>query len=547
MLSNDNRSLLNGTAPPHGLPLHYHSTGTLHHDAIVAATTDPSNSTTTTTTAPIASSSSNNLVEAADLIREIDDKYCEMNASAAMAAQDAEEARKNARAAQALIRLYTTTGGSAASGTTAAAAASAISSLWVISPALQSAGGGFAGQEPSSNSSSPRRMPPPPPPPPPRSGTATSTNLRTPMREDTTYSTSPLDITTSASYDSTFTGAGGGGSSMTSRRGRITPTIVTSTERLAAAHAEDVLAISLELERVRKNLENEQVTHEDTKAALEQSEERNAKLQQQLDNLLNELETQRQSHGLQVDALEQDLQRAQQRTRAAEEDAQLALDLAKGSAESRENVEGWLERALNEIDMLRAHILSLDKNAVLHTPSGSDNNSNNKNQVTTKKTPSSQQRVVRFADEALVLNEKEQELAQTPSRPPRGLVAAGRQLLHRNSESSRDESKIHVVSFNSSDSSVDRRRRLRCVLSPPIGSTIQDTLPKPPSPARALIPKIDVNVTVQALECCRKVTEILLASGQRLLLSGRWWNGETTKDVLQLEALARHYCVSVEV
>jgi hypothetical protein len=304
-----------------------------------------------------------------------------------------------------------------------------------------------------------------------------------------------------------------------------------------------MLALSLDLERTKQLLEHEKTIHEDSKAALEHSEEKNGKLQNEIDKLLNELETQRQNHGLAVESLERDLEKSRRRVRAAEEDAELALDLAKRNSESREQLEAWLQRALYEIEMLRERLLLSDEKredvngtakptlspaleALHHAPKSI-------------KTSQSQQRVVRFAD-----GEGSSEMVPTPSRPSRKLIAAGRQILQRSLAPHNDASRVHRVI--PPGLSADRLRQLRSRLA---ALSVSRPLPPPP-PRLGPMLKEEIVAKVQAIDICRNTARILRQSGKKLHLTGKYFDDGTSFDVtddIHLETLARQYCSAVEV
>ena len=130
----------------------------------------------------------------------------------------------------------------------------------------------------------------------------------------------------------------------------------TVAARVRQSHAEDVLALSLELERAREAAERGKSQSEAVRAELAEARSVRAGLEEEARVLREGAEQLAASHGEECAALREELRRAQARAAAAEEDANLALDLARGSAESREQLEGWLQRALDEIEMLREHL-----------------------------------------------------------------------------------------------------------------------------------------------------------------------------------------------
>ena len=125
---------------------------------------------------------------------------------------------------------------------------------------------------------------------------------------------------TSAAGENASTPGSGSG-----RKRKINKT-PSSTERLAQSHAEDVLSLSLELERMKQELENEQMAHDQTRSSLAEQKSKNKLLEGQVHKVLSDLETSREDHARKMDGAKDELKRAQTRVDAAEEDAQLALD-----------------------------------------------------------------------------------------------------------------------------------------------------------------------------------------------------------------------------
>ena len=207
-------------------------------------------------------------MNAADIIRTIDSAYAEMNTNVFSAARDAEEARKNARVASAVVRRYTSA--------SHAPPLPALSSPSSISP---------TSSKHENTHRQPQIKPRPPPPPPPRTPA-----VKKPIHAE------DLDGSGSISYENLL--------QHDKRPLELVPRTpigsYTPTERISHSSAEDMLTISLELERTKQSLEHEKTMHEDTKSALGQSEEKNSKLQNEIEILLNELETQRQKHGLEA-------------------------------------------------------------------------------------------------------------------------------------------------------------------------------------------------------------------------------------------------------
>jgi len=125
----------------------------------------------------------------------------------------------------------------------------------------------------------------------------------------------------------------------------------TTTTRIEASHAEDVLTLSLELERVRSQLA---ATTDQLSASVDQV----AKLQgdndrahDELNALHSQLETHNERSSYQLSGLQRQLDLERTKSSAAEEDAALALELAKEAQVAKEECETWLGRSLEEIDL----------------------------------------------------------------------------------------------------------------------------------------------------------------------------------------------------
>lgn len=423
------------------------------------------------------------LTAAADLIRTLDTAFAEMSTLSASAARDAEDARRNARAASEVARRYTARS--------------------------YPAEGQVFGSSPSSTPDQMNRA---------------STNKETQLVLATENGG------TSKGDDNAGTG----------KKKRKTYKVVSSSERLAQSHAEDVLALSLELERTKQALESEQRKHDESRSLLTEARCKNTTLEAQVQKLLNDMETQREDHGRKVDGLEQELRRSQHRVEAAEVDAQLALDLATGNAESREQVEEWLQRSLQEVEILREQLQSTGTE-IPHAREPSSSKKKNKP-------------TVRFADSPHVYTgEPPEEFTVSPrSQASRSMVAAGRSLLHRaTGDAMHEDDQRHTVSLTP-EKSAERRKKLRERLS----SLDEDVhLFSPPMYSQETSPSVairthgvDMGLASKAIETHYRVVSCLVESGKRLGLSGEWWKSPSKVPVGEMdsEAMAVQYCRSVE-
>jgi len=467
------------------------------------------------------------LKAASDLIRSLDHAYAEMNSYAITTKRNAEDARRNARAASEIARRYSSNKNGnrkyshLPSPANASVGASSIISIGGVSltsplrsPAYSEAQlstksrGSYANWDEGS-----------------KTGAIVATTIEdskvaiTPIGGDHSVSGfSPRGATPMSTTNANSNGR---------RRRQFKPP--SSTERLAQSHADEVLALSLELERSKQSLQTEQQLHDDSKAALAAARNKNKLLEEQLLKLKQQQESQRDNRS---EAMEQEMARAQYRVQAAEEDAQLALDLAKQNSQARQQMELRLADALKEVERLR------QLNEAKSTNSG-------------RSTPVKQ---VRFADQQAAEEKKaehdpqpqpqqEQQIVETPtrSRAPRSMIAAGRHLLRRAKQADKPDV-CTTVDFTPTKS-VERRRRLRERLQHLAAS---EDSPKPGTPTTALIASSPAARNLMYSDEVRSAAKLLQDSGKRLQLAGHWWRSKSAIQDNRLEAMTRQYCQSVE-
>jgi hypothetical protein len=397
------------------------------------------------------------LTAAADLIRTLDSAFAEMSSLSVCAAKDAEDARRNARAASEMARRYT-------------------ARSFPLNPELS--------------------------PP----ATTTSALLSRPeMRNDMS-------------------------SPNRKRKNQLLP---SSAERLAQSHAEDVLAVSLELERTKQDLENERREHDQTRMAYTEHRTKNKQLEAQMEKLLADMEKQREDHGRLVDSMQDQLARAKVRVDAAEEDALAAIDLASNAATSKQEIESWLQQALEEVTLLREQLESIHGNARSGTVATPKKNS------------------VRFAESPTIVTVPNRDgvsgMQPPPSPPPplpsvsspaRSMVAAGRNLL---AAVRSPESKMHAIALTP-QKSAERRQLLRDRLK-----ALDEDVVVPPTPKPSPKIGVDMGLSQKAMDTCHTVAKILKDSARKLKLAGRWEFSNVRDDAENVENLARRYCNSVEV
>ena len=111
----------------------------------------------------------------------------------------------------------------------------------------------------------------------------------------------------------------------------------TSTIRIEASHAEDVLTLSLELERVRSKLASTTSQLASATSHVSNLQSQNDHLNSELTRLTNDRAVSPRQEQL-VSSLQERLDKEQLRAKAAEEDAALALELAKDAQTARVSI-----------------------------------------------------------------------------------------------------------------------------------------------------------------------------------------------------------------
>ena len=146
-------------------------------------------------------------------------------------------------------------------------------------------------------------------------------------------------------------------------RPSLMTTSTPSRSVVEASHVEDVLTISLELERARSQLVIAQQQLSNMTVRTNELRSINTDLDYQLTSLRSRAEAEHDRHSKEIDTLQQQLSLEKIKSTAAEEDATLALELAKESQSSRAECELWLSRSLEEIDLWKGRYIELMNNS----------------------------------------------------------------------------------------------------------------------------------------------------------------------------------------
>ncbi len=351
----------------------------------------------------------------------------------------------------------------------------------------------------------------------------------------------------------------------------------TTSARLQESHAEDVLTLALELERTRSALKA-------ATAQLANIQSQNEDLQSQL------LETDKISSSDQQQStqsyaqLVEELRMEKFRSKAAEEDAALALELAKDAQAAKEECEEWLTRSLDEIEFWKEKCLSMEKKVGQQQQSveevGDDENDNKKLVRFKEECPPSPVVSVE-GDDSTTVDETEKRpqypfhptpkndtwstpqitgnkrMLFTPNSAPtpssKSAVANGRLYLHNASPTLSGELSPHpsIRASQLLKRSAETRRILRERLSSS-GVRIDSSGPVPP-PSMAQIAAMSAknkgntiavsnDTSHQGGAVYKTVANLLQDSGHRLKLNGEKW--KLTQD--GLETMVKDYCGQVE-
>eukprot|EP00536_Pseudo-nitzschia_multiseries_P012795 jgi/Psemu1/209694/e_gw1.508.16.1 len=326
----------------------------------------------------------------------------------------------------------------------------------------------------------------------------------------------------------------------------------TSFERIAQQHADDLLQLRMELERTKQDLASEERLRKQCQSSLSSTQMKASNLESINRKLLEEMERERKQSKKDVSDLKIELKANAMKLQAAEEDAQLALDIAKDSAEEKENLAQLLRKSEKEVEMLKK-LCENNHLAVVETP----------------------ERRVHFADSETTSSQNEEKSpaafdAPREGGPPRAMIAAGRQLLLRRNMSPQDA----VIRLELTPTkSAERRQLLAERLNKGLNENTSDDssimllssspsrTPFSPTPGsrtaihaggshagRHSIGNLDIKSTLEEYNAAVKTLE---TSGKRLDLDGYFWREHSSKtkpsrDPIRIDQMTRQYCQNVE-
>jgi cell division protein FtsB len=354
-----------------------------------------------------------------------------------------------------------------------------------------------------------------------------------------------------------------------------TATPIITNHSLAVSNAEDVLALSLELERVRAQLTTTTHNLNTSQSQMSTLQDRNSDLQAELNRLNSELETIREHSESEVQSFSSKYNAQLVRANAAEEDATVALELAKDATAAKEECEEWLGRSMEEIELWKSRCGELERQLVGHEnrfPIVEDDETRkvrfalespaspvvgeDGSYKTTSPSPRKQPRGAippPPPPPAPPLETQSTEAGASPhATPNRSSIASGRALLCRASPGPSPQQKAQIKDL------LKRTTETRRILKERIATPTK----QPPSLA------IDVtsNGSASVIDedgfasrqgaACRSIGKTIRDSGIRLNLEGKWFvrsnalmdgsSQPAIEVVAELESMVGEYCDSVE-
>jgi len=289
-----------------------------------------------------------------------------------------------------------------------------------------------------------------------------------------------------------------------------------------------LLSLGLELERCQRDLAEEKEAHQVTQEALQTAKTQAKQYAAEVQDLLRQQETLREEMGRRNDELERELNTTKQRLEAAEQDANLALELATNNNAAREEMEVWYQHCLERNQVLEV-AMEQQYQSLLQNHAHHDatlpvlRNDENTTPPETSNTTS------------IVL----------PKKSTNAMVASGRRLL--DDFRGKNKSEQMTDSKAIAERSHERRRQLADRLKL-MDTTSATTTTTTPSSSTALV------VPTQASDTFARISKLLKESGRRLSLPGRWWKkSDKTTDNHEpvssedTENLTKHFCHAVEV
>lgn len=308
-----------------------------------------------------------------------------------------------------------------------------------------------------------------------------------------------------------------------------TTTFPKSSSPRRTAEAE-VLSLKLELERCQRALAEEKDEHNVTKNALKVAHDTETTLRA-------DMETMREEWGRKNDELQRELDLTKRRLVTADQDAEMALELAHNNSLAREEIEAWYKQCLErnlELESSLQQQLQLQHEQQPLLQNGTHHLHYENQQMVLASSAGEANGMVQYDEHSnhpstMSLEPK----ALSPPKPSSSMVATGRRLWEQSrAAGTRGDTTKSIASV--AKRSQERQRQLSERLK-----SMDDT----PQPLALMDSPNESN---------GRITKLLQDSGRRLVLPGRWWaktEESSAHDATpeSTENLTKHYCRAVEV
>ncbi|GFH48631.1 hypothetical protein CTEN210_05107 [Chaetoceros tenuissimus] len=298
----------------------------------------------------------------------------------------------------------------------------------------------------------------------------------------------------------------------------------------AESNAEDVLTLSLEIQKLQEQVALYQSEERKAQSQLKEEVKRREEVEEELQRKNVEFEDAQHSYRNEIEKLTAECQQETFKVQAAEVDAQEALDLAEDAATSRAEMEEMLEGTLDELEHLRRIAQNIEKGQL---PIITEDSSETNNDATPKYSP-------RRLDRRRVI------------------VQAGRTILRQRMDGSDDVSFASTLDgslgSNTTDNSyylslvkksAEKRQRL-------VNRLKQVSDNESLSGKDVIVYSSDQKQEVDSTKkksvlskAMKTISNLVQTSGKSLSLQSRRRNQEKFEEE-DIEAMVRNYCVSVE-
>lgn len=314
------------------------------------------------------------------------------------------------------------------------------------------------------------------------------------------------------------------------------------SEDLAHSHAEDVLSLSLEVQTLKAELKKEKEEHQLVIENLKREKATRIKVEDELQERRRDHANAQNTYCDDVQQLMAECQQAKVKIRAAEQDAEEALNLAQDSAKSREEMEGFLQRALDELEQLRSQAQQLPRiveDSMMHNFSEVDNLSQGMSSLGTP---------TRYMSSPRRLDRR------------RAGVSVGRSLLRQSMDNDEDSTQDGSTGSTNTDSSyyitlsrrsAEKRQNLL--------RRLKKSTEESPSDGDVVVfssdrDGLDLNYTNTLSKSVKNIANVIRKSGMSLGFGGRWFTRRNARlgkskgsDEMDMEAMTNNYCKSVEL